>query len=95
MKTFLEWMKIKEDVYSKFDTQKTASVAQAIASGGDNPNIDLITKSVVNDPRLKKVTPPGVKPDEEQIKTSVQNSLKNKQAELKKSKIMVNNGAKI
>lgn len=95
MKTFLEWMKIKEDVYSKFDTQKTASVAQAIASGGDNPNIDLITKSVVNDPRLKKVTPLGVKPDEEQIKTSVQNSLKNKQAELKKSKIMVNNGAKI
>lgn len=95
MKTFLEWMKIKEDVYSKFDTQKSASVAQAIASGGDNPNIDLITKSVVNDPKLKKVTPPGVKPDEEQIKNSVQTSLKNKQAELKKSSRMVNNGSQV
>lgn len=83
MKSFSDWMKIKEGVYDKFNGQAAASVAQAVAGAGDNPNVNQVAKNVVNDPKLKQVTPPGVKPDEQDIKNKIQNSILNRQKELK------------
>lgn len=96
MISFLEWLQKngvnENDLYSRFDSQKTASVAQALASSGNNPNPDIVAKSVMNDPKLKGVTPRGLKPDVDAIKGDISSSLKRKQEELKKSQIAAQNG---
>jgi hypothetical protein len=96
MISFLTWLEKKgineNDLYAKFDSQKTASVAQALASSGNNPNSDIIAKTVVNDPKLKQVTPKGVKPDEDSIRKDVVDSLKRKQEDLKKSQVAARTG---
>lgn len=96
MISFLEWLNkngiAENDLYSKYDSQKTASVAQALASSGKNPNPDIVAKSVLNDPRLKGTTPKGLKPDVDSIKGEISSSLKRNQDELKKSQMQSNNG---
>lgn len=96
MLSFLEWLqKIgvnENDLYAKFDAQKTASVAQALATSNQNPNPDIVAKSVVNDPKLKGVTPRGLKPDVDSIKNDISSSLKKKQEDLKKSQLAAQNG---
>lgn len=94
MISFLEWMQknglSENDLYAKFDAQKTASVAQALASSGNNPNPDVVAKSVMNDPKLKGATPRGLKPDVDSIKGEISSSLKRKQEDLKKSQLAAN-----
>lgn len=96
MISFFEWLNknnlSENDLYKKFDGQKAASVAQALASSGDNPNLDIVAKSVVEDPKLKAATPRGLKPDVDNIKNDISSSIKRRQEELKKSQVAVNNG---
>jgi hypothetical protein len=96
MISFLNWLEKKgineNDLYAKFSDQKTASVAQALASSGNNPNPDIVAKSVLNDPKLKVTTPKGLKPDVDSIKGEISNSLKRKQDELRKSQMAARNG---
>ena len=91
MISFLEWLNkngiTENDLYAKYDSQKTASVAQALASSGNNPNPDIVAKSVLNDPKLKGSTPRGLKPDVDSIKGEISSSLRRKQDELKKSQL--------
>jgi len=97
MLTFTEWLAkkgvVENDLYSKYDSQKVASVAQALASSGNNPNPDILAKSVMNDPKLKVATPKGLTPDINSIKGEISSSLKRKQDELKKSQQAAQNGS--
>jgi len=99
MISFLDWLSSKgineNDLYKKYDAQKAASVAQALASSGDNPNTDIVAKSVTNDPKLKAATPRGLKPDPETIKGEILSTLQKRQQELKKSQMASQNGAKV
>jgi hypothetical protein len=81
MISFLSWLEQKglneQDSFANFEKQKQASIAQALASSGDRPNLSRVAQSVTNDPKLKKVTPIGAKPDEETIKKDINTSLVN------------------
>jgi hypothetical protein len=96
MISFTEWLAkkgvVENDLYAKYDSQKTASVAQALASSGNNPNPDIVAKSVMNDPKLKVATPKGLRPDVDSIKGEISSSLKRKQDDLKKSQMAAQNG---
>lgn len=91
MISFSEWMVkkglLEQDLYKKYGDQQAASVAQALASAGDNPNPDIVARAVSNDPKLKSVTPKGLKPDPETVKADVAASLKNRQQQFKKSAV--------
>jgi hypothetical protein len=97
MISFNSWLekRINEDAYRQFDSQKQASVAQALASGGERPNVGVVVKGVLNDPKLKAVASrmSGVKLDQEKLNKDVAAEIQKRNKPQAKTTINAGGGA--